>query len=97
LAKVLSKEEMKKEMKQDMISEVMNSIWESINDEEEQEELYNQVLEKAGVKIKEEIVGPNNELIKENAINNRSKKEIVRVNDGEEDDLDAMLKSLNGK
>ena len=88
---------MKKEMKQDMISEVMNSIWESINDEEEQEELYNQVLEKAGVKIKEEIVGPNNELIKENAINNRSKKEIVRVNDGEEDDLDAMLKSLNGK
>ncbi len=97
MAKILAKEEMKIEMKQDMISEVMDSIGESMDDEEEQEELYNKVLAEAGIKIKEEIVGPNNELIKDNTINNGSKKEIVKVNDGGEDDLDAMLKSLNGK
>ena len=96
IAKILSKEEMKIEMKQEMISEVMDSIGESMDNEEEQEELYNQVLAEAGVKIEREMVGPNKELIKENEINNESKKEIVRDNNGIGDDLDIMLKSLNG-
>ena len=96
IAKILSKEEMKIEMKQEMISEVMDSIGESMDNDEEQEELYNQFLAEAGVKIEGEMVGPNKELIKENEINNESKKEIVRDNNGIGDDLDIMLKSLNG-
>ena len=57
MAKVLTKEDMRLNMKSDMMSDVLDSIGESMDNEEEQEELYNQVLAKAGVKLKEKRWG----------------------------------------
>jgi len=97
MAKTLAKEDMKLDMKSDMMSDVMDSIGESMDNEEEQEELYNQVLAEAGVKIDGEMVGPNKDSITANKVNTGPQKQMVGADAGGEDDLDAMLKSLNGK
>ena len=107
MAKVLAKEDMKLDMKSDMMSDVLDSIGESMDNEEEQEELYNQVLAEAGVKIEGEMVGAGKEALTSNAVNTGPQKQLEGVGavgggagaggDAGEDDLDAMLKSLNQK
>ena len=106
MAKVLAKEDMKLDMKSDMMSDVLDSIGEGNDNEEEQEELYNQVLAEAGVKIEGEMVGPGKEALSSNAVNTGPQKQLAGVGpvgggagsaDTGEDDLDAMLKSLNQK
>ena len=104
MAKVLSKEDMKLDMKSDMMSDVLDSIGEGMDNEEEQEELYNQVLAEAGVKIEGEMVGAGKEALGTNAVKTGPQKQLAGVGavggggaDAGEDDLDAMLKSLNQK
>ena len=106
MAKVLAKEDMKLDMKSDMMSDVLDSIGEGMDNEEEQEELYNQVLAEAGVKIEGEMVGAGKEALTSNAVNTGPQKQLDCVGavgcsgaggDTGEDDLDAMLKSLNQK
>ena len=107
MAKVLAKEDMKLDMKSDMMSDVMDSIGEGMDNEEEQEELYNQVLAEAGVKIEGEMVGAGKESLTSNAVNTGPQKQLAGVGvvgggSGDagasgEDDLDAMLRSLNQK
>ena len=105
MAKVLAKEDMKLDMKSDMMSDVMDSIGESMDNEEEQEELYNQVLAEAGVKIEGEMIGPGKEEL-QSQVKTGPQKQLAGVGpvgggttggDAGEDDLDAMLKSLNQK
>ena len=97
LAKEMSKESMKIDMKQDMIQDVLDGVGESMGDEEQEEELYNQVLQEAGVKISEEMVGAGKEKLETKKVNAGSQKQLagVGVVGGEVDDLDAMLKSLD--
>ena len=103
MAKVLAKEDMKLEMKSDMMSDVLDSLGESMDDEEEQEELYNQVLAEAGVKVEGEMVGPGKDSLQSEKVG--PQKQLAGVGavgggaggDAGEDDLDAMLKSLNQK
>ena len=103
MAKVLAKEDMKLDMKSEMMSDVLDSIGESMDNEEEQEELYNQVLAEAGVKIEGEMVGAGKESLSTNAVNTGPQKQLAGVgavggggaDAGGDDDLDAMLKSLN--
>ena len=106
MAKVLAKEDMKLDMKSDMMSDVLDSIGEGMDNEEEQEELYNQVLAEAGVKIEGEMVGAGKESLKADTVNTGPQKQLAGVGavggggaggDTGEDDLDAMLKSLNQK
>ena len=95
LGKELSKENMKLGFKAEMISDVLEDIGESMDDEEQEEELYNQVLQEAGVKIGEEMVGSNKEKLIEKKVNTGPQKQIVGIGaTGVDDDLDAMLKSL---
>jgi charged multivesicular body protein 2A len=103
MAKVLAKEDMKLDMKSEMMSDVLDSIGESMDNEEEQEELYNQVLAEAGVKIEGEMVGAGKESLA--PVNTGPQKQLAGVgavggggaDAGGEDDLDAMLRSLNQK
>ena len=103
MAKVLAKEDMKLDMKSEMMSDVLDSIGESMDNEEEQEELYNQVLAEAGVKIEGEMVGAGKESLA--SVNTGPQKQLAGVgavggggaDAGGEDDLDAMLRSLNQK
>ena len=43
------------------------------------------------------MVGPNKDSITANKVNTGPQKQMVGADAGGEDDLDAMLKSLNGK
>ena len=102
MAKVLAKEDMKLEMKSDMITDALDAIGESNDNEEEQEELYNQVLQEAGVKMEGEIIGAGKEKLSSNAVKTGPQKQLVGMgamgggsNATGDDDLDAMLKSLN--
>lgn len=98
MAKVLAKEDMKLDMKSDMMQDVLDSVGESMDNEEEQEELYNQVLAEAGVKIEGEMTGPNKEKLAQEQVNAGPQKQLEGAGAvGGEDDLDAMLKSLNAK
>ena len=107
MAKVLAKEDMKLDMKSDMMSDVLDSIGEGMDNEEEQEELYNQVLAEAGVKIEGEMVGAEKASLTSNTVNIGPQKQLEGVGavgggsgaggDAGEDDLDAMLKSHNQK
>ena len=106
MAKVLAKEDMKLDMKSDMMEDVLDSLGEGMDNEEEQEELYNQVLAEAGVKIEGEMVGPGKESLQAEKVNTGPQKQLAGVGAegaggagdlGGEDDLDAMLKSLNQK
>ena len=96
LGKELSKENMKLDLKSDMMQEVLDGVGESMGNEEEEEELYNQVLQEAGVKISEEMVGAGKEKLTEDKVNTVPQKQLAGVGavGGGDDDLDAMLKSL---
>ena len=109
MAKVMAKEDFKLEMISDMMGEAMDSIGESMGNEEEEEELYNQVLAEAGVKLEGELTGAQKYTLKSQV---SEKKQLAEVGpegaggsggsgpapaDGGDDDLDAMLRSLNQK
>ena len=76
MAKVLTKEDMKLDMKSDMMSDVLDSISEGMGNEEEQEELYNQILAEAGVKIEGGMVGAGKEALTFNAVNAGPQKQV---------------------
>lgn len=100
MAKVLAKEDMKLDMKSEMMEDVLDSIGEGMDNEEEQEELYNQVLAEAGVKIEGDMVGAGKEKLSQEKVG--PQKQLAGAEGaggagGAEDDLDAMLKSLNAK
>ena len=105
MAKVLAKEDMKLDMKSDMMSDVLDSIGEGMDNEEEQEELYNQVLQEAGVQIGDQMVGAGTEKLASEKTG--PQKQLAGVgavgggapggDTGGDDDLDAMLRSLNQK
>lgn len=90
MGKELAKQDMMLEMKSDMMSEVLDSLDEG--NEEEEDELYNQVLMEAGVNMQNEMdVGIGGEKVKEQA-----KPMTENVQSGV-DDLDQMLNELNKK
>ena len=92
IGKTLAKQDMMLEMKSDMMSEVLDSLDDET--EEEGEELYNQVLMEAGVKMQDEMnVGIGGEKNKEEE---KNKAMADNVQSGV-DDLDQMLKDLNQK
>ena len=108
LAKTLAKGDMQLDMKSDMISDVMDSLGEDLNNEEEQDELYNQVLMEAGVKLDGEILGANKDSLQKEQV--QQKAQLVGEGgmggeggaggaggDADENALDAMLKSLGAK
>ena len=109
MAKVMAKEDFKLEMISDMMGEAMDSIGESMGNEEEEEELYNQVLAEDGVKLEGELTGAQKDTLQSQV---SEKKQLAEVGpegaggsggsgpapaDGGDDDLDAMLRSLNQK
>ena len=86
----MAKQDMMLEMKSKMMSEVLDSLDEG--NEEEEDELYNQVLMEAGVNMQNEMdVGIGGEKVKEQA-----KPMTENVQSGV-DDLDQMLNELNKK
>ena len=87
LAKEIAKQDDLLDMKSDMISEALESLDEG--NEEEEEELYNQVLQEAGVHLADEMNFDAQN--KESGSNNK-----VNEQPGT-DDLDAMLRELNKK
>ena len=95
LGKELAKENMKLDLKSEMMQEVLDGVGESMGNEEEEEELLNQVLQEAGLKIKDDMVEAGKEKLTENKVSTGPEKQLVGAVGGEgEDDLDAMLKSL---
>ena len=97
----MAKEIAKQDMQLDMKSEMMSDVLESIDDvnEEEEEEVYNQVLMEAGVNLAEQLnvdgeknvqVNKNNNINVENKISEQPASENT-------DDLDALLRDLNKK
>ena len=73
-----------------MMQDVLDSIGEEMDDEEEQEKIYRDVLQNAGLKIDEILPNSNKtEVVKPEA--NEEQKVAIGA---EEDSLDAMLKSL---
>ena len=89
MAREIARQDEMLDMKADMISDVL----ESLNDgnEEEEEALYNQVLQEAGVNLANELNFEGNSNAQEN------NKEIAQPSMEGTDDLDAMLKELNKK
>ena len=87
LAKEIAKQDDLLDMKSDMISKALESLDEG--NEEEEEELYNQVLQEAGVHLANEMNfdAPNKESGSNNKVNEQPGT----------DDLDAMLRELNKK
>ena len=72
LEKQVIKENMKLDLKSEMIKDLLNGIGESMENEEEEELLLNQVYQKIGVKIGDEMVDVENK-----KINNIPQKHIV--------------------
>ena len=92
MGKELAKQDMMLEMKSDMMSEVLDSLDEG--NEEEEDELYNQVLMEAGVNMENELnVGGIGEKNKEEQ---KAKPMAESIQSGV-DDLDQMLNDLNKK
>ena len=56
ISRELAKDDAKLEMKQEMLSDVLEGIGESMDDPEEQEKLYQQVLEDCGVELKGMVI-----------------------------------------
>ena len=109
MAKIVAKEDFKLDMISDMMGEAMDAVGESMGNEEEEEELYNQVLAEAGVKLEGELTGAQKDTLQSQV---SEKKQLAEVGpegaggsggsgpapaDGGDDDLDAMLRSLNQK
>ena len=92
IGKEIAKQDELLDMKSDMISEVLESL--DDGNEEEEEELYNQVLQEAGVNLANDLNFNANSNVKDNTVNN---KESGQVEMEGTDDLDAMLKELNKK
>ena len=93
MAKEIAKQDMQLDMKADMMSDILESI-DDVNEEEE-EEVYNQVLMEAGVNLADQlnVDGEKNVQVNNNVENTMN--EQPPSNDT--DDLDAMLKDLNSK
>ena len=91
MAKEIAKQDEMLDMKSDMISEVLESLDEG--NEEEEEAIYNQVLQEAGVKLAEEMKfeGDSKE------INDKVMAQPAMEGGEGTNDLDAMLKELNKK
>ena len=108
MAKIMAKEDFKLDMISDMMEEAMDSVGESMTDAEQEEELYNQVLQEAGVKIEGDMVGPQKDSLA-SQVKTGPQKQLAQVGagsggaggaggaEGGDDDLDAMLRSLNQK
>ena len=105
MAKIMAKEDFKLDMISDMMGEVMEDMDANMVDEEQQEEIYNQVLAEAGVKIEGDMVGAQKNSLSQ--IKEGPQKQLAGVGaegsggpgeppaSGGDDDLDAMLRSLN--
>ena len=89
MAKEMAKMDMQLEMKSDMMTEVLDSLDEG--NEEEEEELYNQVLMEAGVNTEKQmdVLGDNNQM----GTNTVNEPQAMQ----ETDDLEKMLEELNKK
>ncbi len=91
MGKEMAKQDMMLDMKSDMMSEVLDSLDEG--NEEEEEELYNQVLQEAGVNVQNEMdvgIGGNKLDVKDKPVTESNIQAGV-------DDLDQMLNELNKK
>ena len=103
MAKTLAKEDMKLDMKSEMMSDILDEVGEGMDNEEEQDELYNQVLAEAGVAVEGDMVGVGKDSLGANKVGPEKKLAGVGAVGGGDggdaglDDLDAMLKSLNQK
>ena len=93
MGKELAKQDMMLEMKSDMMSEVLDSLDEG--NEEEEDELYNQVLMEAGVNLADQLNVDGEKNVQVN--NNVENKMNEQPPSNDTDDLDAMLKDLNSK
>ena len=91
MAKEIAKQDEMLDMKSDMISEVLESLDEG--NEEEEEAIYNQVLQEAGVKLAEEMKFEGDSKQIDDKV---MAQPAVEGGEGT-DDLDAMLKELNKK
>ena len=89
MAREIARQDEMLDMKADMISDVLESL--DDGNEEEEEALYNQVLQEAGVNLANELNFEGNSNAQEN------NKEIAQPSMEGTDDLDAMLKELNKK
>ena len=94
MAKEIAKQDMQLDMKSDMMSEILDSLDEG--NEEEEEAIYNQVLQEAGVHLAEQlnVDGEQQKQVNNNAINNKVNEQPSVEGT---DDLDALLKDLNSK
>jgi len=91
MAKEIAKQDEMLDMKSDMISEVLESLDEG--NEEEEEAIYNQVLQEAGVKLAEEMKFEGDS----KQIDDKVMAQPAMEGGEGTDDLDAMLKELNKK
>ena len=91
MAKEIVKQDEMLDMKSDMISEVLESLDEG--NEEEEEAIYNQVLQEAGVKLAEEMKFEGDS----KQIDDKVMAQPAMEGGEGTDDLDAMLKELNKK
>ena len=82
IGKTMAKEDAKLDMKQDMMQDILDDLGGEMDDPEEQEKLYKDVLCHVGLEVDNVLPGAKNI--------EAEKKE----KEGEEDSLDAMLKSL---
>ena len=93
MAKEIAKQDMQLDMKADMMSDILESI-DDVNEEEE-EEVYNQVLMEAGVNLADQLNVDGQKNVQVN--NNVENKMNEQPPSNDTDDLDAMLKDLNSK
>ena len=93
MAKVMAKEDAKLEMKQDMMQDVLDSLGEGMDDPVEQEELYKQVLADVGLEVDKVLPDSNVTSVQAQAQKEEQKMPALAEGGGD-DDLDAMLKSL---
>ena len=93
MAKEIAKQDMQLDMKADMMSDILESI-DDVNEEEE-EEVYNQVLMEAGVNLADQLYVDGEKNVQVN--NNVENKMNEQPPSNDTDDLDAMLKDLNSK
>ena len=92
MSKEIAKQDELLDMKTEMISDVLEML--DDGNEEEEEALYNQVLQEAGVNLANELNFEGNSNVKENNINDKGMEQPSLEGT---DDLDAMLKELNKK
>ena len=81
---------MKLKFKSEMIQDALDGVGESMLNEEEEEELYIQVLQEAVIKINEEMVGTSKYKLTEEKVKNGPQNQLSGVDDY----LDLMLNSL---